>query len=263
MADDEALEEEQGPQKVKTVRQGAPGWVVTFGDLMSLLLTFFVLLLSFATMDPERFKVVRGSLDEALGIQKKDPIFETPRSENIIAKTFNRRDFNQSIESIIKKKVRDSFPPGHDFGAVERFTDVRGVLVRFVAPNIFQAGSERMTKQAKAVLKAMAEVTVEADARVEVQLLSTERFTFDKRAAGRKGQDGVGPLEVAARRAVLGVGGLLATRTQGVKASDVLPSASPRGMRVLEGKNYPEKVVNITEFVFFARGVRPQKGKSK
>lgn len=31
--------------------EGAPAWVVTFGDLMSLLLCFFVLLLSFSEMD--------------------------------------------------------------------------------------------------------------------------------------------------------------------------------------------------------------------
>lgn len=263
MPEAEEGEEEGGLQKVKTVRQGAPGWVVTFGDLMSLLLTFFVLLLSFATMDPERFKVVRGSIDQALGIQKKDPIYETPRSENVIAKTFNRRDFNQSIESIIKKKVRDSFPPGHDFGAVERFTDVRGVLVRFVAPNLFESGGERFGNQANAVLRVMAETMVEADARMEVQVLSTEKFAMDLRERGRKRADGVSKLEVAARRAVIGAEGVISRRIKGVKPAEVIPSASPRGMRVLEGKNYPEKVVNITEFVFFARGIRPGRGKAK
>ena len=30
--------------------EGLPGWLATFGDLMSLLLTFFVLLLSFSSM---------------------------------------------------------------------------------------------------------------------------------------------------------------------------------------------------------------------
>ncbi len=263
MSEEEELEEEEGLQKIKTVREGAPGWVVTFGDLMSLLLTFFVLLLSFATMDPERFKVVRGSIDQALGIQKKDPIYEMPRSENVIAKTFNRRDFNQSIESIIKKKVRDSFPPGHDFGAVERFTDVRGVLVRFVAPNLFEAGGESLERRSKPVLKVMAETMVEANARLEVQVLSTEQFSMDLRERGRKRADGVSKLEAAARRAVIGAENLVGTRVKGVKAAEVIPSASPRGMRVLEGKNYPDKVVNITEFVFFARGIRPGRGKAK
>lgn len=49
---------------------GAPGWIVTFADLMSLLLTFFILLLSFAEMDVERYKAVAGSMREALGTSK-------------------------------------------------------------------------------------------------------------------------------------------------------------------------------------------------
>ena len=35
---------------------GAPLWLATFADLMSLLMCFFVLLLSFATMDAAKFK---------------------------------------------------------------------------------------------------------------------------------------------------------------------------------------------------------------
>ena len=35
--------------------EGAPGWVVTFGDLMSLLLCFFVLMLSFSEMDRKKY----------------------------------------------------------------------------------------------------------------------------------------------------------------------------------------------------------------
>jgi chemotaxis protein MotB len=45
---------------------GAPAWMATFGDLMSLLLTFFVLLLSFANMDIVRFKEAMNSIQNAL-----------------------------------------------------------------------------------------------------------------------------------------------------------------------------------------------------
>ena len=38
-------------KKCPECKAGAPAWGVTFGDLMSLLMTFFVLLLSFATME--------------------------------------------------------------------------------------------------------------------------------------------------------------------------------------------------------------------
>ncbi|MBW2606241.1 MAG: type VI secretion system protein TssL, partial [Deltaproteobacteria bacterium] len=43
------------------VSAGAPAWVVTFGDLMCLLLCFFVLLLSFSEMDKAIYKQVAGS----------------------------------------------------------------------------------------------------------------------------------------------------------------------------------------------------------
>ena len=45
---------------------GAPAWMATFGDMMSLLLTFFVLLLSFANMDVQKFKDAMASVQGAL-----------------------------------------------------------------------------------------------------------------------------------------------------------------------------------------------------
>lgn len=47
---------------------GAPAWMATFGDLMSLLLTFFVLLLSFSTIQVTDFNAAMGSLRGALGM---------------------------------------------------------------------------------------------------------------------------------------------------------------------------------------------------
>lgn len=46
---------------------GAPEWMVTFGDMMSLLLCFFVLIVSFSTMDAIKYRNLVGSLREAFG----------------------------------------------------------------------------------------------------------------------------------------------------------------------------------------------------
>ena len=54
------------------VEEGAPPWMVTFGDLMSLLMCFFVLLLSFSEMDRKKYKMVSGSMKQAFGIQRLD-----------------------------------------------------------------------------------------------------------------------------------------------------------------------------------------------
>lgn len=51
---------------------GAPLWIVTFADLMSLLLTFFILLLSFSNMEVQEFKKVAGAMRSAFGLQALD-----------------------------------------------------------------------------------------------------------------------------------------------------------------------------------------------
>lgn len=48
--------------------EGAPKWIVTFSDLMSLLLTFFVLLLSFSTISEQDFNQAMMSLQGAFGV---------------------------------------------------------------------------------------------------------------------------------------------------------------------------------------------------
>ncbi|UCE71290.1 MAG: OmpA family protein [Nitrospiraceae bacterium] len=66
-------------RKEKAEAAGAPAWMATFADMMSLLLTFFVLLLSFAEMDVDRFKDALGSIQAALGagvLAQKNGMFE-------------------------------------------------------------------------------------------------------------------------------------------------------------------------------------------
>ncbi len=63
--------------------KGAPAWMVTYGDMMTLLLCFFVLLVSISTMELEKFKAVAASLKGALSVlpfqDKTIPKPYTPR----------------------------------------------------------------------------------------------------------------------------------------------------------------------------------------
>jgi len=67
----------------------SPGWVMTFADLMSLLLAFFVLLFSFSELDKQKYKRIAGSMREAFGIQKVVRVKEPPKGVNIIAREFS------------------------------------------------------------------------------------------------------------------------------------------------------------------------------
>lgn len=67
---------------------GVPAWVVTFADLMTLLMCFFVLLLSFSEMDLLKFKQIAGSMKNAFGVQREINAKESPKGTSIIAQEF-------------------------------------------------------------------------------------------------------------------------------------------------------------------------------
>jgi chemotaxis protein MotB len=60
----------------------------TFADLMSLLMCFFVLLLSFSEMDVLKFKQIAGSMKFAFGVQNKIEVKDIPKGTSIIAQEF-------------------------------------------------------------------------------------------------------------------------------------------------------------------------------
>lgn len=57
---------------------------------MSLLLCFFVLLLSFSEMDRKKYKIVSGSLAQAFGIQRKEKVFGSPKGAKMVALSFDQ-----------------------------------------------------------------------------------------------------------------------------------------------------------------------------
>jgi len=48
---------------------GGHGWYVSFADLMGLMMSFFVMLVSFSSQDQQKLKAVAGSMREAFGVQ--------------------------------------------------------------------------------------------------------------------------------------------------------------------------------------------------
>ena len=65
------------------------GWLATFADLMSLLMCFFVLLLSFSELDVIKFKQIAGSMKTAFGVQHEIEAQDIPKGTSIIAQEFS------------------------------------------------------------------------------------------------------------------------------------------------------------------------------
>ncbi len=81
---------------------GAPDWLVTFADLMSLLVCFFVLIISFSIQDKEKLQVVAGSMREAFGVK------ETSRKTGIIeVEGIPIRDYMKDISQVEQETDSD------------------------------------------------------------------------------------------------------------------------------------------------------------
>jgi chemotaxis protein MotB len=63
--------------------------MATFADIATLLMAFFVLILSFAEFNQPKFKMVAGSLKSSFGVQREIPVFEQPKGTTILDLKFS------------------------------------------------------------------------------------------------------------------------------------------------------------------------------
>ena len=86
--ENEVIEEEE-EECPKCPPVGAPAWMATFADMATLLMAFFVLILSFAEFNVPKFKQISGSLKNAFGVQKIVPIVEQPKGTTVLSLSFS------------------------------------------------------------------------------------------------------------------------------------------------------------------------------
>jgi len=86
---------------------GLPPWLATFADLMSLLMCFFVLLLSFATVDAVRFKKMAESMKDAFGVQREIPANEIVMGVSVIKQEWSPTVAEQSVITEIRQETSE------------------------------------------------------------------------------------------------------------------------------------------------------------
>ncbi|MCH1516892.1 MAG: OmpA family protein [Alphaproteobacteria bacterium] len=88
-AEEQEVIEEEEEECPKCPPVGAPAWMATFADMATLLMAFFVLILSFAEFNVPKFKQISGSLRNAFGVQKIVPIVEQPKGTTVLSLNFS------------------------------------------------------------------------------------------------------------------------------------------------------------------------------
>lgn len=134
--------------------EGLPPWLATFADLMSLLLCFFVLLLSFAQQDVSKFRTLMGSIKEAFGVQikREEAQYAAFSPEKFERKDVELNEDNKMLLGMVLqlKKIMVDDPDLKE--TVEITTDDKGVIMRVPNTSLFDKGTAQLRPNADKVL---------------------------------------------------------------------------------------------------------------
>jgi len=120
-----------------------PGWLAAFGDLMSLLLVFFVLLLSMSTMDAKKVQEAIGSLAGALSVLEGGTKTEISRERQQQTTPIEQQDETSQMVKTLSRTIIDVNEMLKATGSPEVTLDESedGFIIRLPSNLLFQPGS--------------------------------------------------------------------------------------------------------------------------
>ncbi|MCG8483982.1 MAG: OmpA family protein [Clostridia bacterium] len=150
----------------------APTWVTTFSDLMTLLLTFFVLLFSFSELDAVKFKNMAIALQSVLMGETSTTIFEDELpADNPIPTPIPAPDVSE-LESEIREvfeKVKN-YVEEHNLSAqVSVKADARGVVIDIKERVLFDLGKADIKPESKIILDKLSLLFEEIDKDIVIE----------------------------------------------------------------------------------------------
>jgi len=146
-------------KKEKLEPPGTPAWMVTYGDMMTLLMVFFVMLVAFSTIEKIKFKAAMGSLQGALM-----PWQPKPSGKAVVEPvTVNLMDQTQleAMEAI--EEIQEMVEEAQLTKEVEVHQVAGGVRIVFSDPVLFDEGKDELRTDALPILAKLADVAKRAD----------------------------------------------------------------------------------------------------
>ncbi len=136
--------------------EGAPPWMATFSDLATLLLTFFVLLLSFAEMDVVEFKELLGSVREAFGVQFETVGHHEALSNSPVSIGQEPPGALAAAAADLAEEIRQKLDEAGVGDSLEVEATPDGIVLRVRDRVLFPTGSDELLEDAEPVLAVVA-----------------------------------------------------------------------------------------------------------
>ncbi len=131
---------------------GAPEWVVTFTDMISLLVTFFVLLMTFSSLEASELVKVDSWLDRSPGVHKsKSSSLPTPPQDDMISETDYKRGalnpHSRPSEELAENLAEMGQKKSDDQLELDLTNVADGIVIEFGADESFDPGSTRVSER--------------------------------------------------------------------------------------------------------------------
>ena len=141
-------------RKQKNSGPSAPAWMVTYSDMVTLLLTFFVLMLSMAEMDKVKFERAAVSLKGAFGIMNVNPQPEDKKEQvvpeiEVIPYEMLQSVYRKILQNLEKLDLNEDIELVRDRGAI---------VLRIKEKILFDSGSVSLKKEAAPILQKVGEL---------------------------------------------------------------------------------------------------------
>ena len=144
-------------------------WMATFADMMTLLLCFFILLLSFATMDVQKFRDAMGSIQEALGVQfEHDGQFEAIATSPLQLDADEGNGAIGEDRALLDELTAAIAEEGLD-DQIGAEIDGRGVVVRIDGQVLYPLGDANLKPEADPILTRIAALVRGTQHRVMIE----------------------------------------------------------------------------------------------
>lgn len=153
----------------KKVEKASIEYMLTYGDMVTLLLCFFVILLSMATFEPPRLQIILSAFKGALGVLERGPSMTEfsmmtmgIQAEKII-KGFpelvaGRQDREGRRRRIVRTEIQQTLGEILKKGGMEIRTDERGIIIQIANTTLFEEGSAEIKLEAEEVLNRVGEL---------------------------------------------------------------------------------------------------------
>lgn len=125
-------------------------WLATFSDICTLLLTFFVLLVSMASFEPVKWKMTAESLQGAFGVLESFPTIPVHPVVQIPKKSGDEQKRKQSLQDA--KKIQEVVESKNLDQAVKIEVTETGIAIMLRDPVGFASGSAELKEQGQAIL---------------------------------------------------------------------------------------------------------------